>query len=282
MSNLISDLGTLHPKDDPRSVNELFLVALCESDEDRVWYAKIALQWRATREVLDRALELCKSFCAFERGLGADILGQLGVPKRSFPEECLRMLLDMLEREQHSDVLRAILVALSHLGQPESVLPALRFRHHVDSDIRYSVVFALSGHTMPEAIAGLIELTNDPVCQVRDWATFGLGTLVDVDTPDVRKALWERLSDHDDDTRCEALVGLARRNDRRVIPALSSELRSGFVEALAVEAAEHIGDPQLLADLIALRERWGPDCDSLENAITACSRERPIAIKECV
>src|ERR1017187_3272514 len=198
MTNLFGGQGTPHPKDDPRSVNELFLIASCESDEDLVWDAMSALHWRGTREVLDRALELCKSFCAVERRVGADILGQLGVPDRAFPEECLRTLLDMLEREQHRDVLRAILVALSHLGRSEAVLPVSRFRHHIDSDIRYSVVFALSGHTTPAAIAALIELTKDAASHVRDWATFGLGTLVDVDTTDVRDALMERLSDHDD------------------------------------------------------------------------------------
>jgi HEAT repeat protein len=280
MSTLFIAQGTLNPKDDPRSVNELFLVALCESDEDLFWDAIGALHWRATREILDRALGLCKSRCAVERRVGADILGQLGVPDRAFPEECLRTLLDMLEREQHRDVLQAILVALSHLGRSEAVLPVSRFRHHVDSDIRYGVVLALSGHTMPEAIAALVELTKDPACHVRDWATFGLGTLVDVDATEVRDALMERISDHDDDTRCEALVGLARRADRRVIPALKSELRSECVYTLAVEAAEHIGDPQLLAPLMALRERWGLDDDLLENAITACSAERNISIKD--
>ena len=45
----------VHPRDDRRSVDELFLVTLCECDEDRVWAAIGTLRWRGTREILDRA-----------------------------------------------------------------------------------------------------------------------------------------------------------------------------------------------------------------------------------
>ena len=259
------------PQDDPRSVDELFLVALCESDEDLAWDAKWALQRRGTQEILDRALRLCASTCGVERRAGADILGQLGGPDRTFPEECFRTLHEMLESEERGDVLQSILSALSHHMRSESVLPVSHFRGHADAEVRHAVVLVLSWHAEPLAVACLIELTRDPVAHVRDWATFGLGTLLDRDTPDVRECLIERLSDPDDDTRCEALVGLAQRRDVTVLPALSRELQSEFVCALAVEAAQLIADPRLYPDLVALREWWDVDKELLEDAITACS-----------
>ena len=70
-----------------------------------------ALQWRGSHEVLDRAAQLCRSFCVMERRTGADILGQLGVPDRTFPERCLQILLGMLECEQDHGVLQSIVVA---------------------------------------------------------------------------------------------------------------------------------------------------------------------------
>jgi HEAT repeat protein len=262
------------PRDDPRTVDELINAALCEPDEDLAWEAISALQWRGTREVLDRAIPLCESFCPLERRVGADVLGQLGDPDRSFPDQCLRTLLRMLETEQDPGVLRAVLVALSHLHRSEAIGLASRFRRHPSPDVRHSVVFALMGHVDGQALEVLGELTRDPEVQVRDWATFALGTQVELDTPELREALVERLADEDDDTRAEAMVGLARRGDRRMLPALREELASGSVGSLAVEAAALIGDPQLHPLLVALRGRWHVDVESLEEAIRACSRPR--------
>jgi len=175
---------------------------LCGPDEDRYWDGVMALQWRGTREVLDRAVELCRSACVVERCLGADILGQCGIPNRTFPEPCLHTLLDMLEDESDPHVLNSVLIALSHHNRPEAIVPASRFRHHVDSDVRYAVVFALNGHEDPFAIRCLVELTRDTNAHVRDWATFGLVALVeDLDTPEIREALAGRLVDEDEGAR---------------------------------------------------------------------------------
>ena len=200
------------PKSDPRPVEELISSALSEPDEEHTyWDAVVALHWRGTREVFDRTSQLCQSLCPMERRLGADILGQLGCPDRSFPKECPQILLGMLEREEDHRVLDAILVALSHHRAPEAIGPASRFRHHADPEVRLGVVFALMGYENQEAHGVLIELTRDADAQVRDWATFALGTQCETDTPAIRDALADRLADTDDETRCEALVGLARR-----------------------------------------------------------------------
>jgi HEAT repeat protein len=56
----------------------------------------------------------------------------------------------------------------------------------------------------------LAKLTADEDEEVRDWATFGLGVLGDIDTVEIREALAARLSDANDDAREEAVVGLAK------------------------------------------------------------------------
>ncbi|MHB1556138.1 MAG: HEAT repeat domain-containing protein [Isosphaeraceae bacterium] len=246
--------------------------ALCEPDEELAWDAICALQWRGTHEILGRAARLCESSCAFERRVGAKILGQLGLPDRSFPGECLRVLLGVLEAEQDHGVLRAILIALSHLGRPEAVLPACRYLRHVDPEVRHGVVLALMGHEDPQALVTLAELTKDREIHVRDWATFALGTQVEADTPDLREALADRLTDEDDDTRAEAIVGLARRGDRRMLPALREDLACGSVGTLAVEAAALIGEPLLYPLLEALQGSWDVDVELLEEALRTCSR----------
>ncbi len=66
-----------------------------------------------------------------------------------------------------------------------------------------------------EALNALIELSADADAKVRDWATFALGTLAEADSPALRDALAARLDDADEDTRMEAVHGLALRGDER-------------------------------------------------------------------
>jgi HEAT repeat protein len=97
-----------------------------------------------------------------------------------------------------------------------------------------------------------------------------LGTIIEVDTPEIRAALVARLDDPDDESRSEALVGLARRGDRRVVPALLKELHSDSVGSLAIEAAELLAAPELHSPLVALRNSCDDTAD-IDRAIAACS-----------
>lgn len=95
----------------------------------------------------------------------------------------------------------------------------------------------MMGYENQEAHGVLIELTRDADAQVRDWAAFALGTQCETDTPAIRDALADRGADTDDETRCETLVRLARRGDRRVLTALHEELACQSVSTLVIEAA---------------------------------------------
>lgn len=260
-----------HPKDDTRTVEELISVVLTEHDEDVAWDAVTALHWRGTAEVFEAALRLCRSGCPVARKVGADVLGQLGVPDRTFPDKCSSLLLKMLKTEREAIVLHAVLVALSHLAHGDSTPSVLRFCDHADSDVRHATVLALTANgDDPRAVDALVNMTRDSDAHVRDWAVFGLGTQSEIDTTAVRDALAERLTDPDDDTRGEALVGLAVRQDERVVSALLAELGSGEVGTLAIEAAELIAAPELQPCLIALRDWWDIDRELLDRAIRAC------------
>lgn len=270
---------------DPRSIDELVSTALTGADEDdATWNAVCVLHFRGTREVLVRAETLCCSDCVAERCLGANILGQLGVPDRTYPRECMSILLGMLDSEEDADVLQAILVAFGHLGQADAIEPACRYQGHADSEVRHGVVLALTGYDDQKAVNALIELSHDEDAHVRDWATFALAQQIDLDTSAIRETLIERLNDVDYDTRCEAIVGLAKRRDRRVIPIISKELASDSVGCLVVEAAAMIPDPQFYPQLIAIREIASQEAldssetssetwamDKLDAAIKACS-----------
>jgi HEAT repeat protein len=115
----------------------------------------------------------------------------------------------------------------------------------------------------------LIELSADSAEAVRDWATFGLGTCCLSDSPEIRAALVERLEDTDDQTRGEAIFGLAKRKDPRALPAIARELARDEVSGLAIEAAEKMPDQRFLPALEALL-RSSPEDEDIIEAIAAC------------
>ena len=260
---------------DRRTNEELLHAALTQADEGVSWRVIMELHLRGSRDVFECACKLCASPEARERCVGADILGQLGTPNHTFPEETLAVLLGMLEREQEPDVLNSIAVALGHRRDPRAIEPLVRLKKHLDERVRHGVVFGLLCQEHALAIHTLMELSTDPDTDVRDWATFGLGSQIEADTPAIREALVARLTDEDEHVRGEAMLGLARRHDRRMVEPLLADLEAGWFGSLSTEAAAEIGDPRLYPPLVRLREEWAGDRDDwryrgLETAIEKC------------
>jgi len=259
---------------DPRTTAQVISAALSAPEEAR-WELVVLLHFRATRDVLDAARSLCTSACPEERTLGANVLGQLGVPDRAFPDECVTALLDLLQGEEEAAVLSSACIALGHLSDSRCVEAVVGLRSHPDSEVRYAVVFALQGLEDELAISTLIELTEDCDESVRDWATFALGSQIDQDTPAIREALLKRLHDSDDTTAGEALVGLARRKDNRILDTLIERLRPERLRTLdgsdlfEVRSAELLADPRLLPVLNRVHEEMG-DCIDVAEAICCC------------
>ena len=226
---------------DSRSLSELFATATdwSQADGEGDWTAVSALHWLGTREVLNRALEMTSSRDPRERARGADILGQLGIPDRTFPDECLNALVKLIDENSDANVLESAVFALGHLRDASGIEALLRLVNNTDGDVRHGVAFALGLSADPRAVAALIRLTGDSDAHVRDWATFGLGA-GEVNTPEVREALHERLSDPDEDTQFEAVCGLARCRDTRAAPLLSEWLGESPDNSFLLEAARQL------------------------------------------
>jgi HEAT repeat protein len=231
-----------------------------EGDEGD-WSAVWALRWLGTREVLDRALSYTRSEDPRLRGRGADILGQLGIPDRTFPEPCFDAIGRLLKTDIDIDVIYSAAVAMGHLGHPHRADVLVPYASHADRDIRQAVATALGGDDSPLAIATLLRLTQDDDPRVRDWATFGLGAMTQVNTPEIRAALHNRLSDDDPETRFEAVCGLARCRDLRVLPILidwfaqdldNSFLNEAAARMLGLDWSKEANSIALLAMLRAL------------------------------
>ena len=233
---------------DPRSTPLLIRVATKSPDEDEANAAVQALRTRGDQEVLETASRLCVSNSPRERVVGAEVLGQLGGPCGTvFPEARYAVLEQLVRTENRDDdVLAAACLALGQLHDPRVCEPLARLRVHANPDVRFSVACGLLGYVEPSAVNALLELSIDADDEVRDWATFGIGSQIDLDTPEVRDALFARLEDANPDVQSEALVGLARRKDARALPIIAEHLQSSDLQLLDLDAAARFADPSLL------------------------------------
>lgn len=245
--------------------------AAVREDEDARWHCVVALQAGGSETAFRQAAAWSTSPLPLERALGADILGQLGGSGESSPfrDRALPLLVPLL-RDPDAVVLRAATIALGHLELRDQLEPLVALATHSEAGVRHGVVLALSGNDAPLAIATLIQLSADEDEHVRDWATFGLGSQTDLDTPELRDALAARLDDPNGDARAEAFTGLARLRDARAHAPILRELRSELVGKLAVEAARDFPSPVFLDALLQLTSWWDVDSEFLESAIARC------------
>jgi len=245
------------------SVDELFAVVVRELDDDARWTAIQELHALGTREVFERAVQLCNAAAASERVAGCDILGQLN----AWSDDAMRTLTMMLDDGEPS-VVEAAIHALGQQQDGRTIDALARAAQHEASNVRWAVATALEdliGDERAERV--LLALMRDGDTSVRDRATFAVGSLSDHDTPRIRAALAERLRDDDRNVANEAALGLARRRDARAIPYIAGAVESsdGEIE----EAADEITSPDMLKDLLKARDALG-DAMGLQRLIERC------------
>jgi HEAT repeat protein len=197
-----------------------------------VWWRYVGqLQQLATDAVFKNAVALLAGAKTEDRSLAAYVLSQLGYERNEppFRDRSIRVLLTALETEKASEVLEALVVALSRLYARRAIPQLVRLAAHPAVEVRQAVAAEVI-HTTQErgwgderpdsrVTAALLKLSRDSVGAVRDWACFSLGNS-ELDSPKLRDAFVERLRDRHVDTRVEAIAALARRNDRRAIEPL--------------------------------------------------------------
>ncbi len=224
-------------------------------EEDEAYWACIRhLHVRPNLEVF----ELCRTWAnddSFDkRQAAADVLSQLGYAKKyPYASKSIPIISKLLD-DSVVEVICSALYACGHLKICETSIIA-RFTNHADNSIRHAVVRALSSRTDPISLTALITLSRDSDYDVRNWATFELGTISEVNTQEIRDALLERLSEDDHEIRGEALIGLAKRADLRVLQPLIKELSGEFHGAWCIEAAHEIKNTELKPLLVSLKNR---------------------------
>jgi HEAT repeat protein len=225
------------------NIDDLFAATLIGDPDDEAPNAAIsALRRMGTREVFERAIQWCKSEDSRKRSRGVQVLAQLGKtverPSNSFPDESYAAVVRLVESESEIEPLSSGIHALGHLDNPEAIPLIQRFQKHANADLRFAVACALGTYPNAEAsVFTLLELARDAEADVRDWAVFGIGVLGDRDSEEIRNVLVDSLADENGDVREEAMVGLAKRNDLRVLPTLIEALSQPTYTVRVAEAA---------------------------------------------
>jgi hypothetical protein len=214
-------------KKDRRSTRRLFQIAVSEFESRKSWDAIHVLRLRGTREVFERAKQLCHSRKAKEREVGVDILAQIGARSPVFVRQSVSLLINRL-KDSSLRVVGATGVGLGHRGDARAIPHLIALRVHPSSRVRFGVAFGLASQKSSRVIQALIQLSRDKDRDVRDYATFGLAELNDRDTKAIRDALFARLKERDVEIRGQALIGLAKRKDKRVLQPLKKELTGRF------------------------------------------------------
>ncbi|RKH99947.1 hypothetical protein D7Y15_38095 [Corallococcus sp. AB030] len=243
---------------------ELVAIALLDVKGDSTWAALDALRGRDREELFAAAEQLLRSPSSRERARGAVLFAQAAghdaKEHRERRARCAEALLAALPTEQAPSVLKAMGYTLGYLEDARA-LPALRaLKDHPDARVREGVARGLMPHhNNSVALQTLMELSRDGDTSVREEVLSGLALKDEdeVDTPELRDAFLERLSEEDSGIRADALVGLAKRKDPRALEPLRRELAGSEVIVLAVEAAQALEDLSLLPLLHRFRDPPG-------------------------
>jgi HEAT repeat protein len=185
---------------------------------------------------------------------GINITAQFGFP-RLFQRRTMNRYFQILNNTDDWYIISSILVSISHNNElltHERVQFLSRYRKSRSVEIRSGLQHALSCCDHDLAIDIKIQLSADKIDHIRDWATFALASQTELDTQDIRAALWARTTDPYLKARDEALMGLAIRKDPGVKPLLVQALTSNEDHgSLILEAIEVFND----ADFIPLLEQ---------------------------
>lgn len=270
-----------------------------DGDEDELYNAFLARAAELRHfgsEAVEAALEVFRHGTTGERDGAADLLGRLVFEApQPLRDACFESLVELLQLEQagpdEPQVVAAIGYALGHLDDDRAVPYLIRLADHASEEVRLAAASGLPSamgwqfeHVYPEAVDALVRLSGDADEDVRDWATFGLGT-TGTDSAEVRSALAARLDDPHEDTRAEAFMALAKLRDDRIVTPLLAELDRDTVGTLEVEAAGESTDPRFFPTLTRIADWWPDEGDiwKLQRAINRCNpslRARALAIEQ--
>lgn len=202
------------------------------------WETIRILRSRPSKDLFNKCVEFINSNDQNKKVIGIDILAQLGKDKRPFRKETLKIYFELLNTETDGDILFSILSGISFNEKElnkKQINQIASFQNSNSNLIKQGIVHALGFIEDKKAIDILIKLSKDKANNIRSWATFYIGQ-VDFDNESIREALWNRIYDTHQETRLEAITGLAKRKDDRITEVIKQEIIKDDFGSLLFEA----------------------------------------------
>lgn len=247
---------------------KIFTRLLNNKTQKTFWENVGELRKRPNNEVYNKAFKLANAKSEKEKIIGIYVLAQLGFDPRFQQNKTVDLYFKLLENEKSPKVISAILSSISHNNEKlneNQISKLIEYKTHKFADVRFELTHAISCLENDDAIKTLIELSNDKNSDIRNWATFGIGTQLEIDTEIIRNALWNRVNDSDYETKSEAIVGLANRMDKRIKEVIISELKNGDYGTLLFGAILKLNDKEFLPYLNKNLKIAKKDKDDIRN-----------------
>lgn len=248
------------------------LIELALQDDFDYCPALEVLQASKGRDVLEAALKLTLSDVALERELAALVL--MREPGMTFKDEAVAAVKAMIATEKDDSASRAMAYAVSHLGIDDCSEFLANVAQSHNASTRYAAAYGLGGRLSDDlAVKALITLSQDSDDDIRNWATFGLHNGLEQQPyirDDIREALFANIDDDHEETRYEALEGLAICKDPRVLEPLIAALELDELWNSALYTAIAIAHSALYPALVKLNERI-PGDELIEEALLSCT-----------
>ncbi|MRG44114.1 hypothetical protein GFS24_03265 [Chitinophaga sp. SYP-B3965] len=219
---------------------EQLFTRLLHNKSDKTYWENIR-ELRKRDGITATCYTLAASGSDQEKELAVDVLAHL-----PYSEQKITLYFELLQK---GFAIRSVLYAIGHNNEQlntAQINTIAAFKDHADKEIREAVAYALLGVDHMEAIHTLIALSMDKVSAIRSWAVFGIASRTERNNPDIITALWNRINDKHEETRFEAIVGLAVRKDDRVKDIIKRELLTGDFGSLLFEAITELGDNEFL------------------------------------
>jgi HEAT repeat protein len=249
-----------------------------KSDKSRWDYISV-LRQRPSEALFSKCAVLTKSEDPKIRNIGIDILAQMGLPPRPFLNQTLTLYFDLLHIENDSTILMSLLFAIGQNNDKLSktqIEKLCSFSETNNKLVKEGLVAALGFINDLKVMEVLIKLSNDQSDHIRDWAIFYLAQ-GERNNKYIRDALWARVNDKHQDTRLEAIVGLAKRKEKRVNDIIKRELIDGEYGTLLFEAIIETGNQDFLPFLqqqlklekgnTSINPEWVKDLENCINSL---------------
>ncbi|MBC8756690.1 hypothetical protein H2O64_18600 [Kordia sp. YSTF-M3] len=230
------------------SIETLFDKLFTDSSEETHWNYITELVQREPQICLHKAASLVSSNVLKEKIIGIKLFIKLYYSKYD-TERILKILFHLLKSEQENEIISLLIsvMDIDNKNLTDNQIDLLcTFKNH-NANIKFSLMNAFSELATEKTIDVYIELSNDKNIGIKQTAIYNLAEVIETDTDEIRKALWDKVLDTDQKTRSYAILGLAKRKDEKIKDFLIHKLESiDHSGTLILEAIETLNDKSLI------------------------------------